>query len=109
MKTRSPQHLVGIAHKIAVVMYRESEPTADFDFLLKTYKDTEKETAFRYDYFLRGSRQLGIIETQCKTEKCNRYEKLLVTQIINQSFAPSTDPNKVKVGEEVKKGVIQHG
>ena len=69
---KSKQKLWEICMEIYRKMYKEAEPTADFDKLIKE-KKTVKENWF-LNYYLAESQQQDIISEICTKHKCTKLE-----------------------------------
>lgn len=62
-------------------MYLEATPSADFEFLVETFKDTGNET-WMERFVLRKSRQMGIVEVEAESEKLTKAETIWMLQQI---------------------------
>lgn len=75
-----------IAHDILIQMYKEAKPSGDFDFLLKTY-DSKITPNWNKQYFLRVSRQLGIMDSYFRENRVTYNEKIAILQLLSE-FIP---------------------
>jgi hypothetical protein len=91
------QQIEKMSHDILKQMYKEAEPSVDFDFLLKLYEG-KPEHEWTKQYVLRESRQMGIIVTHFKYDKPrNRKIKRSVIQVVSL-LAPATKQIEVVSG-----------
>ena len=85
---RSKKYLWNICLEIYKQLYKESEPSADFDDLMRR-GITQKDNWFM-DYYLPEERIKEIIDYWCKKHKCNRRERELIEFEIWLGCSPSS-------------------
>ena len=90
---RSDKYLWGICEDIYRQLYKEAEPSVDFDELIKS-EETSNENWFM-NYFLDEEREVEIIESFLKKHKCTPIERKKIRAEIYLGAAP-TSAKKVK-------------
>ena len=84
---KSKRILWGICMDIYSQMYRESEPSADFDELIK--KGITKKPSWFADYYLSQDRQDTIVNEHSKKNKLTQREEYQVSKEVNLGSSPS--------------------
>lgn len=87
MNMRSREYLWDVCMSIYRQMYKESEPSADFDKLMKE-GETKKPDWFM-KYYLSEKRQIEILEKHTKKYKLNEREKHEVSKELFLGCSPS--------------------
>ena len=87
-KMRSEEYLWDICMNIYRQMYKEANPSADFDELMKSGKTLEEN--WFMNYHLSGDRQAEIIKEWCDKHKCNKREREKISTTIYLGSAPTS-------------------
>jgi len=69
-------------------MFKEAEPSADFDELIEIGE--AKQDNFFMNYYLHQDRQQEIIDEWCKKYKCSKLEERAINTEVNLGCAPNT-------------------
>ena len=95
---RTDKYLWRICEDIYRQLYKEAEPSADFDELIKS-EEVSKENWFM-NYFLEEDREVEIIESLLKKHKCTPVERKKIRMEVYLGCAPSSVKNKKEVKNE---------
>lgn len=86
---KSDNKIFNICLDILRQMYNEATPSADLDKLIES-GETKKEGWFE-NYTLSMKRQQEILDEHCKKNKCNKYEKDIISASVILGGAPYSD------------------
>ena len=84
---RTNKYLANICKEMYRKMYKEAEPSADFDKLMES-GETKKENWFM-NYYLPTKRQGEIFDSIIKKYKCNRWEREKISFEVWLGSAPT--------------------
>jgi len=85
---QSDEKLWEICKEIYRELFKESNPSADFDLLVKSGKSKEKD--FFMKYYLSIERQKEIVDEICKKHKLTRHDEGKVSITVNLGSAPNS-------------------
>ena len=89
---RSKEKLWEICMEIYRKMYKEAEPSADFDKIMESGEGKKKE--FFMDYYLSEEREVEIIEEMLEKHRCNKLERNSIRKTVYLGSAPNSMKKK---------------
>ena len=81
-----------IIHAIFIDMYKEAEPSVDFDKLIEESEVDERGLKIvpYWDYYLNQERQEEIIKEHLKGKRLTKLMKASIRNYVNMGISPST-------------------